>query len=462
MDDPTTPDSFHLRPSKGAGSAPLRLARSIILDIVEAKRNVGDFLGSQRELAERYRTSWPTLAQAVRWLEDDGICAMRTGRGGGLVVTAAPSDSAARAMHLYLVGQAVDRGHLAEAGEAVDELIAARACARLSRADVDALDKLLGAGDRDPATTIAGIDSAVVAAARQPVLALFAQVLGLLEADDLERAPANLDEELALRRGLALAVIAGEPVNAAQLMAKRRRWPDLPGEAPPRAPRRSEALARTIEARIRAEALPPGTRLGLERELMERFAASRLTLRAALRLLERAGRVMTLPGRGGGIFVGDLRPDTAVDAATLYLTTIRLRASEQMEARAALEARAVQLAARRATPVQAAALRHAIERERQAVLDLQPDWGARGAEVERAILQACNNPVLSFFTHMLIELAFRQVDQTEVAIGPEEMAPRVAAAHQTIAAEVLSGRPEHAARETLLHVQALMSWFTDA
>ena len=75
-------------------------------------------------------------------------------------------------------------------------------------------------------------------------------------------------------------------------------------------------------------------------------------MRGALRLLERAGRVTTTQGRGGGIFVGDSRPDAAIDLAALYLTSIRLRFSEQIDARSALEARAASLAASRITPDQ--------------------------------------------------------------------------------------------------------------
>lgn len=54
---------------------------------------------------------------------------------------------------------------------------------------------------------------------------------------------------------------------------------------------------------IRAGGFQPGDRLPPERELAERLAVSRSTLRLALHDMERAGVVTRRPGRGGGTFV---------------------------------------------------------------------------------------------------------------------------------------------------------------
>ncbi len=49
--------------------------------------------------------------------------------------------------------------------------------------------------------------------------------------------------------------------------------------------------------------LPPGTRLGSEREIAVRYGVSRGTLRAVLSTLESAGLIRRVPGRGGGTFI---------------------------------------------------------------------------------------------------------------------------------------------------------------
>ena len=63
----------------------------------------------------------------------------------------------------------------------------------------------------------------------------------------------------------------------------------------------SEDLRRRIVADINAGA--PGTKLGSERELADRYRTSRSSLRQVLAALEEAGLVDRVIGRAGGIFI---------------------------------------------------------------------------------------------------------------------------------------------------------------
>jgi DNA-binding FadR family transcriptional regulator len=77
----------------------------------------------------------------------------------------------------------------------------------------------------------------------------------------------------------------------------------------------AQLLAETIRDEIVQGGYPPGTRLGREPELMERYDVSRPTLREGLRLLEADGFVTVRRGPGGGVFVE--RPGRAQLAAAL-------------------------------------------------------------------------------------------------------------------------------------------------
>jgi GntR family transcriptional regulator len=64
-----------------------------------------------------------------------------------------------------------------------------------------------------------------------------------------------------------------------------------------------EAARREVLRLISTGELQPGQRLGSERELSTLMGVSLTTLRQALGLLEQAGAVRRVPGRGGGTFV---------------------------------------------------------------------------------------------------------------------------------------------------------------
>ncbi len=66
-------------------------------------------------------------------------------------------------------------------------------------------------------------------------------------------------------------------------------------------PKAMEQLRRRIVADINAGA--PGTKLGSERDLAERYRTSRSSLRQMLAALEEAGLVHRVIGRAGGIFI---------------------------------------------------------------------------------------------------------------------------------------------------------------
>ncbi len=65
----------------------------------------------------------------------------------------------------------------------------------------------------------------------------------------------------------------------------------------------AEDVRRRILSMLSSGALRPGSRLGTEREMAERFAVSRATLRSALLPLSEAGVLERRTGRAGGTFI---------------------------------------------------------------------------------------------------------------------------------------------------------------
>lgn len=65
----------------------------------------------------------------------------------------------------------------------------------------------------------------------------------------------------------------------------------------------AERVRRQLLDQIQHGMLRPGERLGAERDLAQKLGVSRSTMRQALGVLESAGAVRRVPGRGGGTFV---------------------------------------------------------------------------------------------------------------------------------------------------------------
>jgi len=79
----------------------------------------------------------------------------------------------------------------------------------------------------------------------------------------------------------------------------------------------TEELRRRIVADINAG--DPGTKLGSERDLAERYRTSRSSLRQVLAALEEAGLVHRVIGRAGGIFISHAQVQRSVAAGARLL-----------------------------------------------------------------------------------------------------------------------------------------------
>lgn len=140
-------------------------------------------------------------------------------------------------------------------------------------------------------------------------------------------------------------------------MPSARRAPGSGGRASPlrtiKRTQRSEEVRRQIEDAIRAGDFPPGERLPSERELVETFGVSRVSVREAIRSLETLGLVRVYQGRGA--FVTDRRSGLGEPMAR-WLDLHRDEVLELLGVRGALDEYAGQLAVEHFDPVKVAAI----------------------------------------------------------------------------------------------------------
>lgn len=147
--------------------------------------------------------------------------------------------------------------------------------------------------------------------------------------------------------------------------------------------RAAAQVADQLVLAVREQRLAAGDRLPPERELAERFAVSRPTIREALAALELAGIVRSHKGRG-----------TVVAATASHVSTwgVEVLPPQIFEARLAIEPALAAFAAEKRHPAD-------IDQLRQVVSELESEFALTNTygddlPVHRAIARAARNPIL--------------------------------------------------------------------
>src|SRR5580700_4072403 len=134
----TTPTAARDVPRPGADSNAKRAAKVadlIIEDVMALGWPVGDVLGSEAELLERYRVSRAVFREAVRLVEHQQVARTRRGPGGGLVITEPTVDAVV--LYLHRVDARLDE--VFEARIALEEIASDLAPGRLEEPDLNKL-----------------------------------------------------------------------------------------------------------------------------------------------------------------------------------------------------------------------------------------------------------------------------------------------------------------------------------
>ena len=309
MSPPTDPES------KLAAS----VARRILTDVVDRGWPVGEVLGSQSELIERYGVSRAVFREAVRLVENQQVATMRRGPGGGLVVTEPTVDAIIDAAVLYLHRANTRLDEVFEARIVLEVIAAELATERLTEEDADELRALEETEVRDHRA----LHARLAALTRNPALELFVDILNRVAFLYFRGGAGSLGEStLSASREAHARIISAVLDHDADAAARRMRR-HLEAESVFLQNRklsrqflsrsvalgggvsnkRAEDVARAILQDVVADDLPPGTLLGSQAALIEKYGASRAVFREALRLLEHHQIATMRRGPGGGLFV---------------------------------------------------------------------------------------------------------------------------------------------------------------
>lgn len=119
--------SASMRPQKTA----MLLAQRIVADINSRGNNVGDRLPPERVMLEEYDVGRGTLRESLRFLELQGVIALKPGPGGGPVVQQPDSTSLATSLTLLLQFANAPFRTIAEARVGLEPMMAQLAAERM-------------------------------------------------------------------------------------------------------------------------------------------------------------------------------------------------------------------------------------------------------------------------------------------------------------------------------------------
>ena len=468
-----------------------KIARQIEADIVRRGWIVGESLGSEQGLQQRYEASRSVLREAVRLLEHHQVARMRRGPKGGLFICEPDAAPATRAVVIYLEYLGTTLGDLLNARLVLEPLAASLAAERIDEAGIERLRAVLRAEQQWKPGMPAPRDDFHIALAQQsknPVLQLFIDVLMRLTARYARKSRTGsageaielVDRTHTDHADIVAAVTAGDAAWAKTLserhvkavtawLQEHQRGENAPpsGDRQARvnldAPRgkRAEVLAATIGDEIAASGWRVGSVFGTETELLERYRVSRSVLREAVRLLEHHAVAHMRRGPGGGLIVSQPEAQASIDTIALYLQYRQPTRDDFRCVREAIEIDSVtkvvaKVVEGRDESAVAAFLDTAVRCE---TADEMGNFALRESQFHIGLAELAGNALLDLFLRIVIELFRRQWSSTGQGSPTRTDVAAAEHAHLRILQAIGDGDDSLARYRVRRHLDAAASWW---
>ena len=448
-----------------------KVADLIVEDVLTLGWPVGEVLGSEADLLERYRVSRAVLREAVRLVEHQRVARTRRGPGGGLVITEPTVGAVSHAVVLYLhrVGATLDE--ICETRIILEEIACELAAERTDEADLAALRRVADHQPVEPGSDSPDLHALVAAISGNAGLELFVDIFNEVahlyspERPKAGRAPSRETEHTHAR--IAEAVMAGDPGLARTRMRRhlraevgvfrRRRsarqlLPDSVVLAESAQGKGAETVARRITRAVVAENLQPGDLVGTEPELIAREGVSRGPAARGGPAARIPPHRPHAPWAGGGLFVMAPSADAVTETAAIYLARHGVQLSELAELRTGVEVATADLAAQRIDTEGAELLHRTLVREENGT-------DAAGAEsvdeLHAAVAATAHNRVLGLVALVLIRLSPLHQLERPAPKGRHRVSAEILRTHEGIAAAIVSGDRELARHRMRRHLQTV-------
>jgi DNA-binding FadR family transcriptional regulator len=450
-----------------------RAAERIVADIIDRGWPVGEILGSETELIERYGISRAVFREAIRLVEHQNVARMRRGPGGGLVVAEPGVNTVISAVVLFLLRVDATLDEVFDTRLVLEEIVVQIASRRIDDDGITAIGATLAAEAAAPGHDQRQLHGELARATGNPVLELFIETLNQIAlfyyAHPQGRSTPEFSKSLRAHQRIAEAVLERNPDVARErmrrhLLAEAKFLRDRAQTAQTLAPsvalvgpidgKRAEGIARSIFADVLAARMRPGEFVGSEAALMDKHGASRSILREAIRILEYHHIALMRRGPHGGLFMAPPNAAAITDIAANYLRRRGVTQQQVAEVRVGVELAMIERLAAQPSADDAALLREALDAEARST----PGYAFEiGRDLHGVLGSLAGNRVLSLVHRILLRLAgvlFGREGPSGFLRPTAEQLAEVEAAHKSIAEALIRGAHNEAAQLLREHLES--------
>ena len=213
----------------------------------------------------------------------------------------------------------------------------------------------------------------------------------------------------------------------------------------------SQVIVDQIKEAVFQKKLNPGDKLPSERQLIDQFKTSRVTIREALRTLEQFGILEIRRGMEGGAFIRDPNTKFINNFLQDMFSMGKIKISNFTEARMAIEPFSVKLATERITEDSLKKVKQNIQEAAECLnKGNKNDARLLNLEFHRLIANASQNPVIFFMIDSIMDIMENNISSIPLAAKTVE---RTNQYHEEIFA-ALEGRDIRKAQNLMLkHIQ---------
>jgi GntR family transcriptional repressor for pyruvate dehydrogenase complex len=190
----------------------------------------------------------------------------------------------------------------------------------------------------------------------------------------------------------------------------------------------SQAVETAIKESIAKEIFKPGEKLPSERELVEQFQVSRVTIREALGNLRSAGLVEIRRGINAGAYVSEPTADPITENFRNLIRLKKIDYTHLIDSRLYIEPRAALIAARHRSEADVHRLRALLDEAEGLIANSRKKARLKNVSFHCEVAQITENPIIVFITEsitqsysaLIIEETSKLIDKEVIAMFIQE------------------------------------------